>query len=131
MKIPLKRSASLEFEFTDSKGAPRSIIVPAVTVGRYRDALMLEVEAGDTESPEQVQSRLVRQCRILCAEDGKGESFVDELDPTQVSEVISALMAVYAGMDPQTLIEVQRAQKKTTLLALLRPQPTDSKSATG
>lgn len=111
--VELKRSSEIEFTFTGQDGVKYEATIPAITVGQYRRAIALEAEGGKTDPME----RLVKQAEILCGTAHL--DFVHALDPEQLAECVQALVAVYAGLDAEAIVELQRQLKKKSLLEMV------------
>lgn len=113
MKVSLKRGTPIDFDFEDAHGKRWETTIQPITVGQYRQALMLESASPAIEPTE----RLVKQAVILCGD--ANTDFVNALDPEQLAECVQCLVAAYAGYDPAAMVEVARALKKKTLTELV------------
>lgn len=129
-QVTLQRSADIVFRWPRPNGTEGEVTIPPVTVGQYRRALALEAEVPAHETSDAVQARLLQQARIMIP-DRLHATFLDELDPEMVIEVIQCLLSVYSGLNPEAVVAVQRELKKKTLMEmLLALQHSASASAT-
>lgn len=109
-RVELKRSTPVEFAYKDAAGAEVTFTVPACTVGGYREALRLEIEAP-------AETRLLDQAIALCGEASRPH--LEALEVEMLQEVVQAQVALYSGLKPEAALTVMRAVKKKALLELL------------